>query len=168
MNRQRQSEKLISNFAGILPHPGPIVSFELIPHSDWFTGFVDGEGCFYVSTTKNKNTKSGVSVALVFSISQHVRDELLFTKFIEYLGCGTVYKFSTRPDSVSFTVSKFKYISEKVIPFFQKYPLQGIKALDFQCFCEVSKIMESKGHLTDEGLKKIKSLKSGMNAPLRE
>lgn len=54
----------------------------------------------------------------------------------------------------------------KKIPFFQKYPLQGIKALDFQCFCEVSKIMESKGHLTDEGLKKIKSLKSGMNAPL--
>ena len=52
--------------------------------------------------------------ALVFSISQHVRDELLFTKFIEYLGCGTtVYKFSTRPDSVSFTVSQFKYISEK-------------------------------------------------------
>lgn len=73
MYRQRQSEKLITNFPGIFPHPRP----------DWFTGFVDGEGCFYVSITKNKKTKDGVNVALVFSISQHVRDELLLTKFIE-------------------------------------------------------------------------------------
>jgi len=163
MNRQVQSEKLITNFPGILPHPRPIVSFDKSLHPDWFTGFVDGEGCFYVKITKNKKTKYGVNLSMEFSISQHVRDELLLTKFIEYLGCGTVYKFSTRPDSVSFTVSKFKYISEKVIPFFQKYPLQGIKALDFKCFCEISKIVESKGHLSDEGLKKIKSLKSGMN-----
>lgn len=166
MNRQRQSEKLISNFPGILPHPRPRVSLEVIPDPNWFTGFVDGEGhrCFYVSTTKSKSIKIGVSIALVFSISQHARDELLLTKFIEYLGCGIVYKFSTRPNSISFTVSKFKHITKKVIPFFQKYPLKGIKALDFQCFCEISKIMESKGHLTDEGLKKIRSLKSGMNA----
>jgi hypothetical protein len=163
MNRQVQSEKLILNFPGILPHPRPIVSFDKSLHPDWFTGFVDGEGCFYVKITKNKKTEHGVNLSMEFSISQHVRDELLLTKFIEYLGCGTVYKFSTRPNSVSFTVSKFKYISEKVIPFFQKYPLQGIKALDFKCFCEIWKIVESKGHLSDEGLKKVKSLKSGMN-----
>ena len=30
-------------------------------------------------------------------------------------------------------------------------------------FCKIAKIMEEKSHLTLEGLKKIKSLKSGMN-----
>lgn len=175
MNWPGQSQKLISNFPGILPHPRPIVNLDVMPDPDWFTGFVDREGCFYLSTTKSKSTKTGVSLALVFSISQPARDELLLTKFIEFLGCGIVYKFSTRPspsaqmqmgrpNSISFTVSKFKHITEKVIPFFQKYPLQGIKALDFQCFCEIAKIIESKGHLTDEGFKKIRSLKSGMNA----
>ena len=35
--------------------------------------------------------------------------------------------------------------------------------MDFRDFFEVAKIMEKKSHLTFEGLKKIKSLKSGMN-----
>lgn len=58
---------------------------------------------------------------------------------------------------------KFNDIKEKVIPFFQRFPLQGIKAMDYQDFCAISKIMEDKSHLTPEGLKKLKSLKSGMN-----
>ena len=35
--------------------------------------------------------------------------------------------------------------------------------MDYQDFCKVAKIMEDKSHLTTEGLKKIKSIKSGMN-----
>ena len=151
------------NFPEVLPQPRPIVSFNGIPDPYWFSGFVDGEGCFYVSTSKSKKIKTGVSVALVFCVSQHVRDKLLLTKFMEYLGCGTVQGFSTRPTGAVFTVNSLKYIAEKVIPFFQNYPLQGIKGLDYQCFCEVAKIMKDKGHLTDEGVRRIKSLKSGMN-----
>jgi hypothetical protein len=105
----------------------------------------------------------GFQVVISFSISQHVRDELLLTKFIEYLGCGKIEKVSTRPDIVTFVVYKFSDILEKIIPFFQRYSLQGIKYLDYKDFCEVANIMVNKSHLTLEGLKKIKSLKSGMN-----
>lgn len=35
--------------------------------------------------------------------------------------------------------------------------------MDHKDFSEVAKIMKVKGHLTLEGFKKIKSLKSGMN-----
>ena len=35
--------------------------------------------------------------------------------------------------------------------------------MDYQDFCAISKIMEEKSYLTPEGLKKLKSLKSGMN-----
>lgn len=100
---------------------------------------------------------------MTFSISQHVRDEVLLTKFIDYLGCGRISKASTRPDSVTFIVSKFIDIIEKVIPFFHSYPLQGVKSMDFLDFSNIAKIIEDKSHLTPEGLKKIKSLKSGMN-----
>lgn len=100
---------------------------------------------------------------MTFSISQHVRDEVLLTKFIDYLGCGSIEKVSTRPNEVTFVVYKFTLILGNIIPFFLSYPLQGIKSRDYQDFCKIAKIMEDKSHLTPEGLKKIKSLKSGMN-----
>lgn len=100
---------------------------------------------------------------MTFSISQHIRDEELLTKFIDYLGCGRISKASARPDSLTFIVSKFFDIKEKVIPFFRSYPLQGVKSMDFIDFCNIANIIEDKSHLTPEGLKKIKSLKSGMN-----
>ena len=99
-----------------------------------------------------------------FSVSQHIRDEFLLTKFIDYLGCGNIEKVSTRPSGVTFVVYKFSHIIKNIVPFFQNYPLQGIKQLDYKDFSEIAKIMEKKDHLTLEGIKKIKSLKSGMNA----
>jgi hypothetical protein len=127
---------------------------------------VDGEGFFYVKSLKNKNYSTGFSVSMVFSISQHVRDEALLTKFIDYLGCGRIERVSTRPDGVNFSVSKFSDIKEKVIPFFapQNCPLQGIKYMDYLDFVKVVNIIEVKGHLTSEGVNKINSLKSGMNS----
>jgi len=35
--------------------------------------------------------------------------------------------------------------------------------MDYKDFSEVAKIIKDKSHLTPDGLKKIKSLKSGMN-----
>jgi hypothetical protein len=45
-------------------------------------------------------------------------------------------------------VGKFSDIEEKIIPFFQKYPLQGTKRLDFEDLCKVVKLMNQKSHLT--------------------
>jgi hypothetical protein len=156
------SEKLRMEFPTVLPEPRPIVNSTVVADPNWLAGFVDGEGCFYVKVAKSKGYL-GFQVVISFSISQHVRDELLLTKFIEYLGCGKIEKVSTRPDIVTFVVYKFSDILEKIIPFFQRYSLQGIKYLDYKDFCEVANIMVNKSHLTLEGLKKIKSLKSGMN-----
>jgi hypothetical protein len=158
------SETLKIHFPTLIPVFRPVVSWEGIPDPFWLTGFADGESCFYVKISKkSKGYSSGVQVMITFSISQHVRDELLLIKFIEYLGCGNIEKVSTRPSGVNFVVYKFSDIFEKIIPFFQSYPLQGIKYMDYWDFCEVANIMKDKGHLTDEGVRRIKSLKSGMN-----
>lgn len=157
------SEKLRFQFPTVISVPRPVVSFESIADPNWLAGFVDGEGCFYVNTKKAKAYLTGFQVIMTFSITQHVRDELLFNKFLDYLGCGKIEKVSTRPNEVRFVVYKFSDILNKIIPFFQNYPLQGIKLQDFHDFCKIANIMEKKDHLTLEGLKKIKSLKSGMN-----
>jgi len=157
------SDKLKILFPTVIPAPRPVISDQDIPHPSWFTGFVDGEGFFYVKSLKNKNYSTGFNVSMVFSVFQHVRDEALLIKFIDYLGCGRIEKTSTRPDGVNFTVNKFRDIEDKIIPFFHNYPLQGIKNMDYLDFAKVAKIIEIKGHLTKDGIRKINSLKSGMN-----
>ena len=57
----------------------------------------------------------------------------------------------------------FSVITEKIIPFFNKYPLQGIKLLDFLDFNQVAKLIENKIHLTSEGFEQIKQIKLGTN-----
>ena len=158
------SDELKMIFPTVIPVPRPVITDKDIPHPSWFTGFVDGEGFFYVKSLKNVNYSTGFNVTMVFSVFQHVRDEALIRKFIAYLGCGRIEKTSTRPDGVNFTVSKFRDIEEKIIPFFLSYPLQGVKSMDYLDFAKVAKIIEIKGHLTMEGIRKINSLKSGMNS----
>lgn len=63
----------------------------------------------------------------------------------------------------SIRVTKFEDIQLKIIPFFKKYPLQGIKKSNFEDFCEIMRLVESKSHLTTEGFDKIQKIKDGMN-----
>jgi hypothetical protein len=98
---------------------------------------------------------------VVFLITQHVRDILLLTSFERYLNCG---KYSYQSDKVgNFGVYKFSDIVEKIIPFFNKYPILGVKNYNFQDFCKIAELVSNKAHLTIEGLDKIREIKAGMN-----
>jgi len=123
-------------------------------------GFTDADGCFFVSIYDSPKSKLGVAVQLVYVITQHIRDQELVKGLIEYLGCG---KFSERKEACDFKVQSLADISAKIIPFFSKYQLQGIKALNFEDFSAVAKIMEAKGHLTREGIESVKIIKMKMN-----
>ena len=78
--------------------------------------------------TANSTLSCGYQVILVFQLTQHIRDYELMKMFIIYLECGNLTKAR---DSYSFRVTKFKDIAEKIIPFFKKYTIHGVKALDF-------------------------------------
>ena len=60
-------------------------------------------------------------------------------------------------------VVKYSDIMNKIIPYFEKYPIQGVKSLDFIDFKEVGEIMKNKEHLKEEGFSKILSIKDRMN-----
>jgi len=72
------------------------------------------------------------------------------------------YIFIPNRDSVEFVATGFTDIVEKIIPFFNKYQIEGLKALDFADFRKVSEIMKVKGHLTDSGLEQIRIIKAGI------
>jgi hypothetical protein len=85
---------------------------------------------------------------------------------ISTLGCGKI-ELMLKQSAVYFVVVKYKDIFEKIIPLFDKYPIKGIKALDYSDFKKVANMMFTKEHLTEEGLSKIQSIKSDMNLSRR-
>ena len=155
------SEELKLAFPDVVPVVRPLVENPKILDPNWLAGFSSGEGCFLINIVKSQRYKLGEGVQLVFKITQHERDEQLIRgAVIELLNCGNVYK---NREAFDFTISKFQDINNKIIPFFLKYSIHGVKALDFKDFCLVASMMNKKKHLTKDGLEKIKKIKAGMN-----
>jgi LAGLIDADG endonuclease len=92
-------------------------------------GFTSGEGCFNVIVSKSLNTKIGFNVKLRFILSQHIRDELLMENLVTLFGCGNLER--TKEGMVYLRVTNFLDISEKIIPFFNRYHIVGVKYQDF-------------------------------------
>ena len=66
--------------------------------------------------------------------------------------------------SVNLQITKFSDIVNVIIPFFNLYPIAGMKSLDFKDFKEVCDIIKTKKHLTSPNvLNQILKIKSGMN-----
>lgn len=84
---------------------------------------------------------------------------------ITYLGSGSLYNYPNQK-AVALTVVDLSDITKKIIPFFYKNPILGVKQLDFLPYgdwCKVADLMASGTHLTSEGLDFIRTIKSGMN-----
>jgi hypothetical protein len=155
------SEELKSSFAPqeIVPVKRPEVENILVSDPNWLAGFTSAEGCFRIRINK-AGTKTGEAVKLVFQLTQHVRDEQLMKSFINYFDCGNVHK---NKESFVYEVGKFSDILTKILPFFYKYPIIGVKNLDYIDFISAAELIKNKDHLSPEGLDNIKKLKAGMN-----
>ena len=80
------SAALMSEFKEIIPVPRPLIFTEAIPDPIWLSGFVAGEGKFYIGFKANLRMKVGYDVYLKFRITQHKRDKHLMGLIINYLG----------------------------------------------------------------------------------
>ena len=60
-------------------------------------------------------------------------------------------------------VTKFDDNLNKIIPFFQKHRIIGVKEQDFLDWSDVAEMMKKKEHLMEEGLDRIRKKKAGMN-----
>ena len=158
------SDSLKTVFPNTVPVNRPLIQNISNPHPEWMAGFVTGEGCFLVQIAKyGKGKLDGVSLS--FKVSQHLRDELLLRSFISFFGCGifNYHSGNSKSGSGVFIVRKFSDISDKILPFFKDYKIEGIKREDYEDWLRVAELIKSKAHLTEEGLDKIREIKSGMN-----
>lgn len=158
------SDSLKTIFPDTIPVTRPQIENTTIPHPEWMAGFVSGEGCFLVQLAKyGKGKLDGVSLS--FRVSQHLRDKSLLNSFITFFGCGlfNYHSGKSKLGSGVFIVRKFADISDKILPFFKEHKIRGIKREDFEDWVKVVELIRSKLHLTEEGVEKIRKIKSGMN-----
>nr|ABI15908.1 putative LAGLIDADG endonuclease/maturase [Ophiostoma ips] len=127
---------------------------------EWFSGFVDAEGCFHI---KSKTMSNGNKrYYFEFVIKLHI-DNVLLVKFIhETLGIGRI---AIRSNSNSCT---FEVGSEKdlriLIDLLDKCPLIGAKVLDFLSFKKAFFFyFDRPGLVTDEIIDAIEKIRNNHN-----
>jgi hypothetical protein len=107
--------------------------------------------------------KLGYTFQFQFRITQHERDLIVLQRIIESKGCGTIVKPTGDRDRYNISVANMLDITNIIILLFEKNPLYGAKYYDFMGFCRGIYIIKNKGHLTEDGLNKLKSISCSMN-----
>ncbi len=139
----------------------PEYIFKGIPDPNWMAGFSSGDGSFNIKISNSSTTKIGSRVRLRFAIGLNIREKELIKSLVTYFKLGN-YKKDDKisyvyygNNSVNFQVTKYSDIQDIIIPFFNEYPIQGQKSLDFYDFVKVVNMLKNKEHLTSEGFSKI-------------
>jgi len=153
-------EKLKEAFPSVISVNKKEYKFNGIPDPFWVSGFVSGDGSFQIVFRKyNKG------IFARFSIHLHVRDLEVLKGLSTYFKSNSIEKkVYILEKSAHLQISKFSDIVNIIIPFFNKYPIVGMKNWDFLDFKKVCNILETKKHLTSPSVfNKIVKIKSGMN-----
>lgn len=156
------TEILSANFPDTIPVTKPLSRVSDSLNSNWLLGFIEGEGCFFVSLSKSSLNLTKFYTSLLFKITQHKRDIELIKRIANFLDCGFIIEESNA-STVSLNCKKSSDILDKIIPFFDNYPLIGHKKSDYEDFYNVAMLIKNNSHLTEKGLKTIKNIKTGMN-----
>jgi hypothetical protein len=106
----------------------------------WFVGFTDAEGCFYVGISQSETKKV---IRFDFSIKLHIADLKVLETIKSRLNCGTIQIYNTE-DAASFRVGGVNQLQSTILPIFDSFPLNGVKHLNYLAFKEALLILTSK------------------------
>ena len=152
------TEQIKSNFLNVkyLVRPEYQVSDKpLNPY--WVSGFSEGDSSFFVHITKTNR------VMVVYQIELHSRELPLLYKIQDFFGgVGNVQKSSTR-SLARYSVVGISDLVNNVLPHFTNFELVGGKQPNFIIWSKILTLVNSKSHLTPEGLNQIRELKLNMN-----
>ena len=102
----------------------------------------------------------------MFSIGLHKKDHILLALFQKHFGVGKI-SYETGRDVVQYRVSSQKDLL-KIINHFEKYPLITQKLADYKLFKQAFELVQRKEHLTEQGLRKLVSIKASINLGLSD
>ena len=147
---------------------------QTISRKDWgrmdgnyIAGFVDGEESFHVAFQRRPDLKFGWQAVPEFHISQNFTSRKVLEAICEALGRGYIKANDAagkRDKCLVYVVRDRKDLTTKVIPFFERYPLQTEKRKDFEIFRDIVQMMQRGDHLTFANFERLIKAAFSMNA----
>ena len=135
--------------------------------SPWYiTGFVEGEGTFHVAIYKDPKMKFGLKFIPEFHVNQSFLRQETLLEIKKYFSCGYIknnHKQNIKDDTLVYVIRNREDLINRIIPFFEKYPLLSDKHNSFLLFKQIINLLNSKKHSTLAGAKKILNLAYQMN-----
>src|SRR3989344_1215261 len=172
MNLNKRSQQIHSTPQSFVQSGGREKPISL--SADYIVGLTDGEGCFYVGTRPVSITHNS-RVEMHFFIKLREDELPLLEKVQKFFDCGGIYYQKeyrvNQRNCYRFGVTAQKDLQEKVIPFFDGYPLQSQKIKNYLLFRQIGLMVKNNEHKSSGGFEKIRQLKSKMNngaRPVRE
>jgi len=136
------------------------------PLDPWYlTGFFEGEGCFWVTVHPHPTGKFGWIMDPTVQIYQHEDNRGLLERIQRFFGCGRITPKGPNSKVLTYSVDSRRSIEEKVIPHFDKYPLQSRKWEDYLKFREIVLRMNAKEHWQRDKFIALVRIAFAMNAP---
>jgi hypothetical protein len=96
----------------------------------FLSGFALGEGSFMIVRRKRSGSARGFRLSAAFNVSQHDRAPL--DLFARRLGCGTMRIAGN--GGWYWEVNGLRDQQHRIVPFFERFPLVGQKAQDFELY----------------------------------
>jgi hypothetical protein len=128
----------------------------------WVSGFVDGEGSFSVAIIKHPAQRKGWMINPVFQVYQHERHREVLELMQYVFKTGRIYRKSGVHPVLNFSIDSRRNLIERVIPFFDQYPLV-VKQAEYQKFRRIVMLMEERRHFDEKGFTEIVNLAFSMN-----
>jgi hypothetical protein len=136
------------------------LTVEALPSTlgSFLSGFALGEGSFMLVCRRRSDYSRKWKISAAFNVSQHDLEPLEL--FRETLGCGSLRRAGN--GGWYWEVNRLSDIRNRVVPFFERFPLVGQKARDFERFKSAVALL-SKPDASDADYVAILKLREGMN-----
>ena len=133
---------------------------EAIPSAlgSFLSGFALGEGSFMIVCRRRGDYGRKKKLSAAFNVSQHDRAPL--DLFHETLGCGSLRRAGN--NGWYWEVNRLSDIAGRIVPFFERFPLVGWKAREFELFRGAVALL-SKPVVSDTDYVRVIQLREGMN-----
>jgi hypothetical protein len=129
----------------------------------YIAGYVDGEGSFSVSVQRNASCRVGYQLVPEFRVSQNADRAQVLELIRARLGCGYIRPNSRTDRALVYVVRDRDALVERVIPFFECYPLFSSKQTDVETFARIVRAMTRNEHLGEVGFRRLLDLAVSMN-----
>lgn len=119
---------------------------------DWFLGFFEAEGNFYLRVREPKD------IRIAFKVTN--ANYALLEKIQSFLNFGRVQynKEGYKRNTWKYNVEGVENVCTYGLPLFANQPLKGLKNIKREHFLKAVRIIAKNGHKTEEGLVKLRKL----------